>query len=126
MVVERISLVGRGLEFISGVLLLATRGSFRAFGVRGRTVVEGMGERLALCLGRAPGGGDRISVSFGLLVLVGKEQRSPRLDHVQRDVVGEHAQDDVRAHPIGEPAVNGPDFEIGRFQRTKRALYLGE
>ncbi len=47
-------------------------------------------------------GGDRIAMFFALQILVGKQQLAPGLAHVPLDIVGEHAQEDVRAHAAFE------------------------
>ena len=72
------------------------------------------------------GGGDRVPEGFGGLILVGEQQRTPRLDHVPLDVVGEHAEEDVRPDAVVPIVADGPDLEAEGFERTKRALDLSE
>src|SRR3984885_15986874 len=44
----------------------------------------------------------------------------------KRGIIGEHAEKDVRAHPIGEPVVDGPDVKIDRLDAAEGALHLAE
>ena len=48
---------------------------------------------------RSLGGGDRIAVLIAFEILVGKHPLAQRLAHVPLDVVGEHAQEDMRPDP---------------------------
>ena len=63
---------------------------------------------------------------FALQVLVGKHQLAPRLAHVPLDIVGEHAQEDVRPHAVFQMMVDGSDMQIDGLHRTKRPLDLCE
>ena len=74
----------QGLEAVDGK---AVRGALAArLGAGGRRGAGG-------CDGRGPGGPGR-----GGIVVV-EEERGERPAHVPLDVVGEHAEEDVRAHP---------------------------
>ena len=68
----------------------------------------------------------RIARGLGLLVGVGKHQFAPGLAHVPLDVVGEHAQEDMRAHPIGQTVVDRAHLQIDGLERTEGALDVGE
>jgi hypothetical protein len=49
---------------------------------------------------------------FALQVLVGKHQLAPRLAHVPLNIVGEHAQEDVRPHALLQTMMDGTDVQI--------------
>ena len=51
---------------------------------------------------------------------------APGLDHVPLDVIGEHAQEDVRAHAALESVMDRTDLQIHGFQGTERPFDLGE
>jgi hypothetical protein len=59
----------------------------------------------AHCAGRAPGRRDRIALRFGRLFFVGEQQRALGMHHVPLDVKGEHAQQQVGTHPVGQPVI---------------------
>ena len=42
------------------------------------------------------------------------------------DMVGEHAQEDVGAHPVGQPVVDRPDLEVDRLHAAERPFDKGE
>jgi hypothetical protein len=42
------------------------------------------------------------------------------------DMVGEHAQEDVGAHPLCGPVADRPDFEIDGFDRSEGAFDAGQ
>jgi hypothetical protein len=42
------------------------------------------------------------------------------------DVIGEHAEKDVRPYPAGQPMVDGADVEVDRLERAEGALDVGE
>jgi hypothetical protein len=45
------------------------------------------------------------------------EQQGRQLPaHVPGDVIGEHAEKDMRPHAAGEPVVNGADVEVDRLE----------
>lgn len=41
------------------------------------------------------------------------------------NVIGEHAQEDMRPHTISAPVANGPDFEIDGLHRAEGPLHSG-
>ncbi len=45
---------------------------------------------------------------------------------LELDVVGEHAEGDVRPHPLLEAVVDRPDLELGRLHRPEGPPGLGE
>ena len=55
---------------------------------------------------------DGVASRFGLLVLIGEQQRAPGLEHVPLDVIGEHAQEDMRPDSRFEPVINGTHLEV--------------
>jgi hypothetical protein len=44
------------------------------------------------------------------------------LAHMPLDLVGDHAQQDVRTHPVFEAMVNRADFEVDRL-KTAEGLF---
>ena len=81
---------------------------------------------LGVCRGRALGLLDhRGALSFGSgRVVVVEQERLEGLAHVPLDVVGEHAQEDVRPHPVGAAVVDRPHLQVDRLERPKGALDL--
>ena len=69
---------------------------------------------------------DRVARGLGMLLGVGEHQLAPGLAHVPLDVVGEHAQEDVRAHPIGGAVVDRAHLQVDRLERAERALDVGQ
>ena len=65
-------------------------------------------------------------VALACLIGVGEHQLAPGLAHVPLDVVGEHAQEDVRAHPIGGAVVDRAHLQVDRLERAERALDVGQ
>ena len=61
-----------------------------------------------------------------LLIGIGKHQFAPGFAHVPLEVVGEHAQEDVRAHPIGCAVMDGAHLQIDGLERTEGALDVGQ
>lgn len=90
--------------------------------VRGRTIVQRVasrfGQRRLGALSRC----HRIARALGCLVGVGEQQLAPGFAHMPFNVVGEHAQQDVRTHPIGAAVVDRTHLQIHRLERAKRAL----
>ena len=78
--------------------------------------------------GRALGLGDDAlplrlgGLSVGLVVEHGRQL----LAHVPLDVIGEHAQEDMRPNPRCEAVVERPDLQIDGLERAKGAFHLGE
>ena len=68
----------------------------------------------------------RIARGLGQLVGVGEHQLTPGLAHVPLDVVGEHAQEDVRAHAIGRAVMDGAHLQIDGFERAEGTLDAGQ
>jgi hypothetical protein len=58
---------------------------------------------------------DRIARCLGGLILIGEQQRPPRFDQMPFDVVGEHAEEDVRPHSALEPVVDRADLQVHGF-----------
>jgi hypothetical protein len=52
------------------------------------------------------------SVLVGVVV----EHRRQTGAHVPVDVIGEHAEEDVGAHAVGQPVVDRPDLQVDRLQ----------
>ncbi len=76
----------------------------------------------------ATGGGDdrgSFGGSSGTVVVV-KEDRGQTASHVEFDVVGQHAEKDVGAHPRRRPMEDRADFQINRLQAAEGALDLGQ
>ena len=46
--------------------------------------------------------------------------------HVPFDVIGQHAQKHVRAHPIGQPVMHRTDLQIDRLDAAEGALHPGQ
>ena len=76
------------------------------FGVFAR----GFGECVVGALGRGDGVG-AFGGCAGFVVVV-KQDWSQRLLHVPAQVVGQHAQGDVGAHPIGQPVADEPHVQL--------------
>ena len=65
--------------------------------------------------------------SLGLVsVFVLKQKGSQGSSHVPLHVIGEHAEEDVGFHPVGQSVVDGADVEIDGFQCPKGPLHHGE
>jgi hypothetical protein len=62
---------------------------------------------------------------LGRLIGVGEHQLAPGLAHVPPDVERQHAQQDVRAHPVSQPVVHGPHLQVPRLEWAERALRRG-
>ena len=81
---------------------------------------------LARCRRRAARGGDHggaLLLGGGRVVVV-EEQRCQGSPHVPLDVVGQHAEQHVRSHPVGPPVVERPDLQVHRLEAPKRPLDL--
>ena len=79
-----------------------------------------------LCCLRTLGGRHGVARGLGRLIGVGEHQLAPGLAHVPFDVVGEHAQEDVRAHPVGLAVVDRAHLQVDRLERAKRPLDVGQ
>ena len=62
----------------------------------------------------------------GLLVGVVEQHRRQALTHVPFEIVGQHAEEDMRAHAIGQPVIDRPDLEIDGLDAAERPLHQGE
>src|SRR6185312_5138968 len=71
---------------------------------------RGFGERLVGALGRGDGVG-AFGGCAGFVVVV-EQDGGQGLFHVPADVVGQHPQEHVGAHPIGEVVADGPHVEF--------------
>ena len=71
---------------------------------------RGFGERLVGALGRGDGVG-ALAGCAGFVVVVEQDWRQG-LFYVPADVVGQHRQEHVGAHPIGEVVADGPHVEL--------------
>src|SRR5215472_2835955 len=73
---------------------------------------------------RGLGGGDDRSAltSGGHRVIIIKQDRFEALAHVPFDMAGEHAEEDMGAHPRGEPVVDRADVQIDGLEAAKGAL----
>lgn len=91
-------------------------------------VVSFTGTRLGAGGGRDLGGGDGRGSGYcgGRPVVILEQQRRQRPAHVPGDVIGEHAEKDMRPHPAGEAMVHGADLEVDRLERAEGALDPGE
>ena len=65
-------------------------------------------------------------VDFGLEVFVGEQERTPGLQHVPLDVVGEQAQENVGANAALQVVVDGTHFKIQGLERTKGPFHLAQ
>ena len=67
----------------------------------------------------------RGALSFGRgRVVVVEQERLEGLAHVPLDVVGEHAQQDVRPHPVGAAVVDQAHLQVDGLEGPKGALDL--
>jgi len=55
-----------------------------------------------------------------------EQERRQHLAQMPLDVIGEHAQEDMRAHAVGGPMANGADFQIDGFHRAEGLFHSGE
>ena len=55
-----------------------------------------------------------------------EQERRQHLAQMPFDVIGEHAQEDMRAHAIGGPVANGPDFQIDGLHRAEGPFHARE
>ena len=77
-------------------------------------------------LGPLCGGDDGAAAALGgVLVVVFEEDGSEGAAHVPLDVVGEHAEEDVGAHPVLAPVVDGSE-EFDGLEAAEGALDAGE
>jgi len=60
----------------------------------------------------------------GGLILVGAEQRPPRLRLVPLGVVRQQAQENVTAQAIRDPRMDRPDVQVNRLQTAPHALHV--
>ena len=96
--------------------------------VNGQAVLCALGGGLAMSRAGALGwcdDGGSCGVSLGALVIV-EQDRSERLAHVPLEIIGEHAEQHVSTHPIGQAVMDGSDFEIDRLDGTEGALGLAQ
>src|SRR5262249_12745335 len=59
-------------------------------------------------------------------ILVIEQDRFEAFAHVPFDLAGEHAQEDMGAHPRREPVVDRTKVKVGGLQAAKGALDAGE
>ncbi|EXI77322.1 MAG: hypothetical protein AW12_03119 [Candidatus Accumulibacter sp. BA-94] len=91
-----------------------------------RTVVGASGGILDLCVGRSLGRGDRGRFLGRRRVdeLILEEHRFQTAAHMPFNVIGEHAQEDLRPHPLGAVVEDGSPLQIDHLDRTEGALDL--
>ena len=85
--------------------------------VDGKVVFRAFGLGLVESFGRTHRGsndGIALRLAGGGIVIV-KENRRQSTAHVPFDIVGQHAEQDVSANPVGQIVVDGADLEIDRF-----------
>ena len=92
--------------------------------VRGVAGARALGVGFALGGGRPGGLGDRIWVEGWGLVF--EEHRRPGVAEMPGEVVGEHAEEHVRADAVVEAVMDRADLQLGAFEGAKRALDLFE
>ena len=94
--------------------------------VCGRAVIDGMAGRLLQRWRGALSRRHRIARGLGRLLDIGEHQLAPGLTHVPLHVVGQHAQEDVRAHPIGRVVMDRAHLQVDGLERAERALDVGQ
>lgn len=69
-----------------------------------------------------------VGTAFGCIgrVVIVEEDRGQDFAHVPFDIVGQHAQEDMSLHAIGQAMVDGADFEIDALQAPERPLHLAQ
>ena len=100
--------------------------SKRSEAVHGEVVGGALSGGLGACGGRAPGlldHGGALLLGSGRVVVV-EQERLEGLAHVPLDVVGEHAQEDVRPHPVGAAVVDRAYLQVDGLEGPKGALDL--
>ena len=94
----------------------------RAEAVDGQAVMGALGASLVLsCGGDFGRRHHRRALGAGGIMVV-EEQGSETLTHLPFNVVGEHAQQDMGAHPFGGAVVNRPDLEVHGLEASEGAL----
>ena len=81
------------------------------------------GVRPVVCLVTDDAGAERLG---GFLVVIVIEHGRQALAHVPFEVVAEHAQEDVGAHPLGQPVVDRADVEVDGLDRADGPLDQAE
>ena len=90
--------------------------------VDGGAVIGVLGASLFLSSGRGRCRGDAGGALGRSGVMVVEEQGGEASTHVPFEVVGEHAQQDVGADPVGRIVMNGAHLEVDGFEATEGAL----
>ena len=90
----------------------------------GRSVVGGVAGGLALGVGGAGGGGDRVVP--GRWVFVGVGQRGQGAAQVPGQVLGEHADQHVGADPVGQVVVDRAQVQVVGLDVAEVAFDVGE
>ena len=62
----------------------------------------------------------------GRLVVIVEQDRGERLAHVPFQIVGQHAQHDMGAHPMAATMMDRPNLEIDGLEAAEGPLDLGE
>ena len=62
----------------------------------------------------------------GLLVVIVEQHRRQALAHVPFEVIGQHAEKHMPAHPIGQPVMHRTDLQIDGLDAAKGALHQGQ
>lgn len=58
--------------------------------------------------------------------MIHEQERCQRLAQVPDDVVGQHAQEDMRAHAAGQAVVDRADLESDRLEGAEGAFHTGQ
>ena len=58
------------------------------------------------------------SVPVGIIEQHGRQT----LPHMPFEIIGQHAEEDVRPHPVRQPVMDGPDLQIDGFDAAKGPL----
>jgi hypothetical protein len=116
--VDRHGVSGEGCEI----------GEEGAKAVDAQAVVCSLGSNLAAGgVGSQGGRDDGFAQGGGAgAVVILEEDGGEGLAHVPLEVIGEHAEEDVGAHAVGEAMVDGSDLEIDGLDRAEGALDEGE
>ena len=85
-----------------------------------------MGGGFAQCRNGALRGCHRVALRLGFQFFIRKQQCTPGFPHVPLDIVGQHAEQDVRTDSRLQPMVDGADMQIERFHGAERPFDFGK
>ena len=89
-------------------------------------ILQGPGVHLTERFLGTTGRRHRVARLLGFEILVGEQQRAPRLQQVPEDVVGEQTHENVGPDPVSQAVVDGSDLEVHRFEGAEGPLHAAQ